>query len=351
MVALEGHGLRDATVKVSIIVPLYNCERFVEALLVRLQASARTDFEMLLVDDGSTDGTRERTLRLIDRIPRARLLAQGANQGVSRARQRAISEAVGEFLWFVDADDAWAPNAVDRLLGVAEATNADVVVCRAERREPAADSGTVIDGLAIQAVFDNRKAVRMLLRGQLHGYLWNKLIRRDLLRGHSFPAITSQSDFLMTSFALASAARIASIPDTLYYHYTQSGSITRTRNPDLSNLLVCRDHFAATCDDAGLQLPFGLWEYFNLWFCVLPMAKTPARLASDSNVIRMGIEMAIESAKDCKTWRSLRYSPCAVVEYIAIRALKKHYLLVRRLAITASNLGGKARVRGRTSGN
>jgi len=89
---------------ISVIVPLYNKEPFVERCLDSVLSQTYGDFELLVIDDGSTDGSRKRVLERED--PRIRLIAK-PNGGVSSARNLGMREAKGEYVAFLDADDAW----------------------------------------------------------------------------------------------------------------------------------------------------------------------------------------------------------------------------------------------------
>lgn len=93
---------------VSIITPVYNAKRFIEATIKSVQAQTFTDWEMILVDDGSTDGSPELIKKLSEADPRLRLIVQ-KNSGPAIARNTGLKEAKGRFICFLDADDIWLP--------------------------------------------------------------------------------------------------------------------------------------------------------------------------------------------------------------------------------------------------
>ena len=106
----------------SVIVALYNKAPYIEATLASVLAQTHADWEMVVVDDGSTDDGAARVLACAD--PRVRLVRQ-ANGGVSRARNRGIAEARGELVCFLDADDWYAPDYLRTQVSLAQAYPAE----------------------------------------------------------------------------------------------------------------------------------------------------------------------------------------------------------------------------------
>jgi glycosyltransferase involved in cell wall biosynthesis len=100
---------------VSAIVPAYNAELFVEQTLRSLLAQTYENFEIIVVDDGSTDRTADRVESLARKHPQIRLVQQ-SNMGVAAARNRGIAKSHGEFIAPVDADDIWFPEAMTKLV-------------------------------------------------------------------------------------------------------------------------------------------------------------------------------------------------------------------------------------------
>lgn len=97
----------------SVIIPCYNCVSTLEETVASICSCGLTDYEILLIDDGSTDGTAELCDALCTRYQELRCVHQ-ENAGVSAARNRGIDETQGEYLWFVDADDTVDAGALSR---------------------------------------------------------------------------------------------------------------------------------------------------------------------------------------------------------------------------------------------
>jgi CDP-glycerol glycerophosphotransferase len=107
-----------------VVVPVYNVEEFLETCLDSLLAQTFEDFEAILVDDGSTDRSAEIAHRYAERDARFRVVTQ-ENGGLSKARNTGAGEAQGEFLVFLDSDDALPPNAYELLVGALDESGSD----------------------------------------------------------------------------------------------------------------------------------------------------------------------------------------------------------------------------------
>ena len=103
---------------VSIIVPVYNVERFIEETMDSVLSQTYPDWELLLVEDGSTDRTVEKIERYLEKRneSRIRLIRQPENGGAAKARNRGLREAAGRYIAYLDADDLWAPEKLEHEL-------------------------------------------------------------------------------------------------------------------------------------------------------------------------------------------------------------------------------------------
>ena len=118
---------------ISVIVPVYNVEEYLEECLESIKQQTFTDIEVILVNDGSTDGSREICERFCQKDSRFKLINQ-ENQGQSVARNRGVKESVGKFIMFVDSDDVINKNVLEVLLPYMK-TEVDIVECRMTRKK------------------------------------------------------------------------------------------------------------------------------------------------------------------------------------------------------------------------
>lgn len=268
---------------VSVILTFYDNLAYVERALRQVLAQDHQDYELLVIDDGSTDGTAAALVEAVAQIPQARLLLNPTNLGVAASRNRAVAESTGEYVWFVDCDDDWSPRILGELARRAETTGADLVVCGAVRMRHEDDQRvTVLDGRT-PGSYQDASAVRALLTGEIRGYLWNKLIRRELLLRHPFPPQSSQSDLAVITEIVFSGARCVTIPGVMYRHIERSGSITNSRIASFANMDASLDRVeslvSARADAHRLADDL---SYFRQWAYRSSLVNTALRLGTAS---------------------------------------------------------------------
>lgn len=121
---MEQFSKCPAAPKVSVIVPAYNAERFIEQAITSVVAQSFPDWELLVIDDCSSDGTCAAVEALAARDGRIRLLRNETNQGVARTRNRGLELCRGEYIALLDSDDVWHPHKLRHQLERLEQTGA-----------------------------------------------------------------------------------------------------------------------------------------------------------------------------------------------------------------------------------
>ncbi len=126
---MTSHSIKERMVDplVTIIIPVYNAEKYLEKCLNSVLNQTMSEIEVIVVNDGSKDSSEEMALKYSRIDPRLRVITQ-ENSGPSAARNRGLREAKGEYICFYDADDWVLPEAVAELYLAAERTNADIVI-------------------------------------------------------------------------------------------------------------------------------------------------------------------------------------------------------------------------------
>ena len=209
--------------RISVIVPAYNVETYLQRCVDSILRQTYPHLEVILVDDGSTDGTGALCDALAGLDGRIQVIHK-PNGGLSDARNRGLDAATGEYIAFVDSDDWIDPAMYETLVRVLCQERVDLVVCEATR---------VRDGAACRRqgtgeVFslDCQRAMEMLIQDRrFHGNAWNKLYARRLWDRVRFPVGRCYEDVHIMHEIYDLCERIAFVDEGLYYYFQRDGSI------------------------------------------------------------------------------------------------------------------------------
>jgi CDP-glycerol glycerophosphotransferase len=218
--------------RISVVVPIYNVERYLSACLDSIAGQTVDDFEVVMVNDGSTDGSAELAGEYARRDQRFRLVHQ-ENAGLSAARNTGIEAAVGEFMAFLDSDDVLPPNAYELLLGALDETGSDFATGNVHRltRWGTSQSVFLAKTFARTQLKTHVTRFRPLIADRI---AWNKLWRRSFWdrHGYRFPEGRLHEDIPVVVPAQFAARSVDVIADPVYYWRIREGgelSITQRR--------------------------------------------------------------------------------------------------------------------------
>lgn len=260
---------------VSVIVPCYNVEPYVDECMSGLMEQTLGPMEIICVDDGSTDGTLERLHRWREQGARLRIISQD-NAGVSAARNAGLDAACGKYVGFVDPDDRVDRRMFSRLLSAADKADADAVVCGC--REFVEKDGEAVyeGGWSPDDEFYPEERADRFRRGSAWcrcvGPVYNKLIRRSLVEEHALrfvEGLKEGEDLAFLLMLLPFAPRLRTLSDR-FYHYRRErpGSATYGRDLLLGDFrmdLMGMDRVARFWERHGLldsPALFGLVDYY-----------------------------------------------------------------------------------------
>lgn len=221
----------------SVIVPIYNGEKYVDDLAASIAEQQLPDMELILVDDGSVDHTLERCRELENKIPWIKVI-HTENKGVSHARNTGLEAARGQWIHFVDVDDRLAEGMYAAFVQTALMSEPDVIICGCSRIQMANGESTVCGPAEDRIVSkedmpDFMEHMDMDRRYWLLDYIWNKWYRRDLIEkeGLSFrESLSLGEDFVFNTQYFQHVTEAALISGCYYqYLIRETGLVSRFR--------------------------------------------------------------------------------------------------------------------------
>lgn len=234
---------------VSVILPIYGVEKFLPACLASLQAQTFTDYELILVDDGSPDESGRICDEWAETHPNTRVIHQ-QNQGLSGARNTGIAAARGQYLAFVDSDDLVRPAFLQTLYELCEQNHADMALCGVE---DVAENGAALPqpvfSLPQPGCYSGRALLDQFYSAGAQSYTvaWNKLYRRELWHTLRYPPGKLHEDDAVAHRLFFAAETVCCSAEPLYCYRLRQGSICRTQvrpaHFDGVDALLDRFHF------------------------------------------------------------------------------------------------------------
>ncbi len=228
---------------ISIIVPVYNIKEYLPRCVCSIRRQTYQNLEILLVDDGSTDGTGELCEELAREDARIRVLHK-ENGGTSSARNLGLASALGDYIGFVDSDDYIEKDMYERLVEAALRRGSPIVQVG---RDEIDEKGTHLPDICIppkeEQAIPEEDFLRELLMHRGDCSFCTKLVKKELFRGKGFPEGALNEDFHLLVLMLMEGIEkrnsgdgerppILSLPGQAYHVFYRSGSNTRKENAE-----------------------------------------------------------------------------------------------------------------------
>lgn len=257
---------------ISVVVPAYNAGEYLEECLESLRSQSLRDIEVLVINDGSTDTTPVIAKSFADRDRRFSVTTL-SNGGVSRARNAGIEMARGDYITFVDADDALHPGALESMLAVVEEENAEVCVTSFSRGNKVPEFAAPV---LTREIYDYPEAMRLALyQKRILNNPWGVLIKRSLLGATKrFRENTRYEDLDAFYRFYEDAAKIVYLPFPFYFYRTNSGSFINTWSKSRLDVLDVTERMARffaekypELSDAALDRRYS--AHFNMLLLIL----------------------------------------------------------------------------------
>lgn len=205
---------------ISIIVPIYNVEKYLKKCLDSILAQTYTNLEIILIDDGSPDGCPAICDEYAEKDDRI-VVIHKENGGVSSARNAGLENVSGEFIGWVDPDDYIEPNMFEELYKNIKENNSDIAICSVkhfgyENRIEKYDN----------SVLSGDEFLRRILNGKIKSYLCNKLFSKNIFDSVVFPYGENYEDHYIMHLIAEKAQKVSTIGKPLYFYRIWKKSIT-----------------------------------------------------------------------------------------------------------------------------
>ena len=209
--------------KITIILPTYNIENYVDECIQSVLNQTYKNFELIIIDDGSTDHTLDKCKKFLN-DKRIKIISQ-ANQGVSKARNVGIENALGNFIAFIDGDDILSKKYLETLLNNTIRASADMAICQYVTDIDKLENRST---LVKNEILSKSNLETLIIKKQFQDcYVWNKLFKKSIIRDNNikFPiGITIWEDIYFVFCYLEHCNEITIINQSLYYYRSRENS-------------------------------------------------------------------------------------------------------------------------------
>lgn len=222
-------------IKVSVVIPVYNVEKYLDMCLQSVLAQTYMNYEVILVDDGSTDGSAAICDRYVSQNDQMKVIHQ-KNGGLSHARNVGVSYAKGEYIFFLDSDDCIHPELLQRIVPLAEESNASLVQIDIEEVpnefddycKPLVDDYPLYHFSTIESLYnlekDNQTLAHDIRLTSL--VVWTKLYKKELFKNVSFPEdIKLHEDQMVAHRFIIESGGVLFYRAPLYYYRKRPKSL------------------------------------------------------------------------------------------------------------------------------
>ena len=204
--------------KISIIIPIYNAEKYLPHCLESIINQTYHNVEIILINDGSTDSCPQICEDYAQNDKRVKVIHK-ENGGLSDARNAGLKIANGDFISFVDNDDILSISFCDRLVQIALQNDADIVECSFKKflDEDQIDKNSIISQGSIE-VYSTERALELLMREYFKQMVWNKLYKKEVIQNLDFPKGKMNEDEFWTYKVFGNSKTIVKLSDCLYFY-------------------------------------------------------------------------------------------------------------------------------------
>lgn len=219
--------------KLTIIIPVYQVKSYLDRCLNSILAQSFKDYDIILVDDGSTDGSQDICDKYVEQYNNIQVIHK-SNGGLSSARNAGIAASTSKYIMFVDSDDMIHSKTAEIQISLLEHNNADACICSFQRFTNENDidifcdtdhkNNSIISGLEAEEFFFDRETTAIFVSS------CGKVFKRSLFNSIRFPEGRLFEDEYITYRIYYNCSKIVVVDDSLYYYYVNENGITQNLN-------------------------------------------------------------------------------------------------------------------------
>ena len=244
----------DNNLLVSVILPVYNAYPYLSETLESVIHQTYKHLEILLIDDGSSDGSGDICDEYANKDERIKVVHQ-VNSGVATARNTGLNILTGEVIAFLDSDDLYDPEYVQTMVSALLQENADLVMCKYSKFSSNSTSNHNNENCNVfpkieSGIYNRSSALCALIDGTIDHYLWNKVYRKKLWNSIRFPDGHLYEDEDTIFRILDHCEMVYVLDQSLYFYRLHSSSITHSRSLKKTNdRIITWTHITSFVED------------------------------------------------------------------------------------------------------
>ena len=259
-------------IKVSVIVPVHNTEKYLKQCLDSLINQTLKDIEIICVDDGSTDSSLQILQQYSSKDHRLKVISQ-KREGAGSARNKGLAVARGKYLSFLDSDDFFELDMLEQMYNCSEKYNTDIVICKSRTFNNGyfKDQNNIKDDLLPnKEVFSSTDIPKYIFQFHM-GWCWDKLYRASFIKeiGISFQNIKKHNDAFFAHISIIMAKRIYVLNKKLAYYRKNVGtSISKMKINEDEYIFLCKDFLGAIKNYLIEKKVFEIFEQSYVNYCM-----------------------------------------------------------------------------------
>lgn len=216
---------------ISVVVPVYNAENNIENCIKSILKQTYQDYELILINDGSTDGSLKICQKYVQKDKRVRIISQ-TNRGVSETRNVGIRNAKGEYIQFIDSDDEITADMLELMVAEMQNSDVDIVICGYNEILTRQTNTVIPDKKGIMDIRELNDNYPNIFERFLLNAVWNKLYKKNKIKNFFVQNLSMGEDLIFNLEYMKQISTISFIDKPLYQYYVYENSLTRKFRED-----------------------------------------------------------------------------------------------------------------------